>query len=293
MKFTPPKFTPRTIVLISVGILAYIALAGYYSNVKKKNPLPEPQPLMSHEQSETDRLQQHITTGKQEIAAAREEEARLSKELSRQSEQKDTVSSDNQKRLKQMQQELANREQQLSTLLQGKEIIAKKFQEMQGKLAHSEATAAGLKKSNQELANELSKSQATVKQLDELRNDLESQDEGLRTANDRILKLVMRLEQSEANLSTAQDTIASLKIGVEKAEQTKSAAEKQANKITAYFDENQAQMQKQLIKTGNLQARLAEATSQIAILKHALKKSDMKADALLHYGQEKDRMLAN
>ena len=160
------KFTPRTIVLISVGILAYIALAAYYSNVKKNNPLPEQQALMSHEQSEAAQLQHRDTSSKQEITAARKEETKLRKELSGQSKLKDTLSAE-QKHLKQMRQELADRELQLNKLRQGRDVIAKGFQEMQEKLAHSEATAAGLNKSNQELADELSKSQATIKQLEE------------------------------------------------------------------------------------------------------------------------------
>ena len=143
------KLTPRTIVLISVGILAYIILAAYYSNVKKNNPLPGQQPLMSHDQSEAAQPQQHIATNKQEISAAREEVTKQRKELNRQSEQK---------HLKQMRQQLADRELQLNKLLQGKEVIAKDFQKMQEKLAHSEAAAAGLEKSNQDLTNELSKS---------------------------------------------------------------------------------------------------------------------------------------
>ncbi len=164
------KFTPRTIVLISVGILAYIALAAYYSNVKKNNPLPE--------QSEAAQLQQHIATDKQEIAAAVKKETLLRKELSSQGEQQVTISAE-QKHLKQMRQELADRELQLNKLLQGREVIAKDFQKMQEKLAHSLAAAAGLKKSNQDLTNELSKSQATVKQLDEMRINIESQGEGI------------------------------------------------------------------------------------------------------------------
>ena len=75
------NLTPRTILFISLGILAYIALASYHSSVKSNHPLPEQHAAMSHDQGEIARLQQRVSSYKQEIAAAREEETRLRNEL--------------------------------------------------------------------------------------------------------------------------------------------------------------------------------------------------------------------
>ncbi len=77
MKFSQ-KLTPRTTLLISVGILAYIALASYHGNIKKNHAQHT---AATHHHSEMNLLRQRVTAYKQKIDDARTEEDRLRKEL--------------------------------------------------------------------------------------------------------------------------------------------------------------------------------------------------------------------
>ncbi|RUM37649.1 MAG: hypothetical protein DSY58_03440, partial [Desulfobulbus sp.] len=82
MKFTLPKLSQRSLILIAAGILLYICLAAYYSSLKRHHPLvTHEQGVISHSESESSLLKQRLLSYKKEIEAARQETSELRKKL--------------------------------------------------------------------------------------------------------------------------------------------------------------------------------------------------------------------
>ena len=351
------KLSPRAILFLSIGTLAYISLAAYHSNYKKNHPLPEQHALLSHEQDSIKGLNQQIAEYKSKLAQTQEEETELRKQLAEQRAWNNTAKIEKQsdalhqqiaqlkellKKQKQetlakstetqkISQELANRDrtiqalqkdldgikkkvstaagagnekiqllqkelteknQALADLLKARESLQNELKQRQDKLSQAANYTAALTQEREKLKHALVLSQTKIHKLVKIRQNLEEQSEGLATANDRIVQLAKRLEQSEANLTTAQKTIAALTAAKDRALEEKRAAEQSLQKLTANLNKEQADQEEQQNKISALEARLSSATTKIVTLENALKRAELKSDALFKYGRETERQIA-
>jgi outer membrane protein OmpA-like peptidoglycan-associated protein len=131
-----------------------------------------------------------------------------------------------------------------------------------------------------------------LKDLQTTRARLEDRTNALSIANERIQSLAMMLENSTTDLAAAESAILELQQEVSKNNAAKESSQQLSNKQTEELAVLRENLQKQIAETGGLHVQLIEAKNTMAVLRQELDKANLKADAMLRYGTEKDKQLA-
>ncbi|MCI5125006.1 MAG: hypothetical protein D3925_11160, partial [Candidatus Electrothrix sp. AR5] len=278
------KITPRIALFISLGILLYIALAGYHAHSKKKH---EEQIAATQRREQTINLQSKVIQYRKDLADAQSEGERLRTELSRvqrkahtratieqetaasiavAQEAESTISAEQLRkaefRIKQMQEQLASAKRKLSSEAEKENSASRKLLQ---KIKEREQELQGKKV---QLVQMQERRRADLQTIAQLKKIQQKKAEQVKQTKQQVVELTSRLEQSKAQFEQEQQ---------KKTEQIK-ATEQRVVELTGRLAESKA--------------RLADATTKLSVANNDMQKAQLKAEAMLQYGKEKDRMLA-
>ncbi len=144
----------------------------------------------------------------------------------------------------------------------------------------------------EELRVKIRESLFDLKDLQLVRANLKDRTNALSIANERIQALAMKLETSSADLASAENTIMELQQIVSQSSTANVKNQQLSAKQSTKINNLRENLQKKIADTGGLYAQLIEAKSRITVLNEELEKANLVADAMLRYGNEKDRQLA-
>ncbi len=321
---TKEPMKTRTIVLTLVGIVIYFMLASYHGKMKKRLPLTEEHPPAlvehvhpSHQQPDTTHQpppQEHPPKAQHEIvvepkhddAAKAEHPSQDAKEQHQVVEEQkgitlkhaitppaeDTVDRDDIKLAQQQfQKALAHKDARVKQLLRAQKVIEGNYQELRKLYESVQAEAEALNKGKINLERKVKETLMVAPQLSEAQRNLEETKKNLATANSRIEGLAKKNQATAANLATTKSTIQQLKAALVNAELNSKKSEKIVQENEDDFSQLQDEYQEQIGDIGRLKARLTDTSAQLAITKKELKKAELKAEAMFHFGKEKEKAL--
>lgn len=320
----------RIKLLIGIGILVYLSLSLYHHRQVKNirdssSPGAERPPIALQKQdsggvqlstTEEEQEQVHVKSGpvdqkKEETQQQRKTTPELQPEQHRPTWDAEIIS------LRQQIQTISQQKEWFNNTLQEKkrenEHLTRQTKDMMSRVASLQSnlnrnnsvlqdkdkdllqaheTIKSLQQERAELNRQLYDSHENSQQLETLKASYHSKAHDLEQAIERIISLSERVQQSELNLAESNKTIEVLHT---------SFSSEQAEKEKAILDLQEANEAQARIKTenkklfaeiGSLHKQLKEMKSSLAMMEEKTDRAQLKAEAMLRYGQEQSKLLA-
>ncbi len=300
--------TPRTLLLITIGILVYFSLSIYHSRQLEKYPdkgernekpgdwvqittsgsmmdSSQPEPFSDSGKNDNT-VKQSGREGKvnilrQQLQTASEEKEKLNNVLEEERSQNKNLKlqvDDLHSRLSHQQSKLHETNTQLHEKQQALEKAL-------SKIVH-------LTDQNTGQAAQLQEQEVNGSQLDSLKKSLISKAGAVSKANKRIAALSVRVEQLNEDLAETNKSINRLQssLAASRSENTKVVLKQQM--LEEELARSKAENEMLLAKTGGMHNRLKELNTRLALTETRLSKTQLKAEAMFHYGQEQNKKFA-
>ncbi|RUM35932.1 MAG: hypothetical protein DSY57_06330, partial [Desulfobulbus sp.] len=184
-------------------------------------------------------------------------------------------------------------EVRIQKLIESQDILAGKYQTLLQQDKSLKSKLNEILAENKALKQENLKLSTTNQQLNQTLASIETKNKDLTaTAKEHIAALTGQVKKYNTELTAANKAIKELKDALAEARMKLANDDKIQQEKDNELEQCSAQIQQQSTEIGNLKARLTDAVSQLALVRESLKKADLKAEAMLRYGQQKDQLLA-
>ncbi len=307
--------TTRTIILVVIGMVAYVMIANYHGEMKSDLTSPQDQSSTIHQAPADD--QKHVDDSHQiadQVTAISEKQhepqqhddhrvvLHHDKKETATDHKQDTISDKHDLHpaphpidivvsQQQLNKDLAVKEKQILQILEAQEVVVTKNRVLLQQLEKASVEISELRKEKQHLqkevqnskqqANKVASIQALVKNFETILYDREKRLAELTAENQALFKRDQALTTQVGELTTA------LAVAESKTTATESALHEEQKKSTDLLEIIQTQSS----ETEKLSSRLTNTTSQLSLAKKAIQKETLKAESMFHYGQEKEKEL--
>ena len=261
----------RTILLSLLGIVIYVILASFNSKMVKNNPpapaqesakshLSQPAEKPVHEQPKAVQPadQEQKAALRQDDAlqpVAKPEAAVPSMQLAVPQDAEESAD------LELLRGEMTRKDQQIVQLIDAQEAIAKKYQQV-------------------------------IAQYESLRNAAAAnKDEALAKATEQLQSLAADRDKTIADLKTARASAEEIKTALTQSQLAGSEAEKKILEYEGKVKALEEKVQLQAEELGQLKTQFTDTTAQLEASRAAQNKAELKAEAMLRFGQTKEKQL--